>query len=155
MKYTTAALVALSIVLPASAAPIDERDVDTRFPYTGPAVPIGDWVDDTINGNGKGFIRLVEAPAVAPATSKPKNSVNVISHAYIPDGMLVHYQTPFGLDEAPCVQWGTTADDLCYSTEGYTTTYDRTPPCSEAMTTMCSQYFHNGMLRWRNPGWRS
>jgi hypothetical protein len=32
-----------------------ERDVDARYPYTGPIVPIGDWIDPTINGNGKGF----------------------------------------------------------------------------------------------------
>jgi len=55
-------------VAPSAAIPTKpgKRDVDTRFPYTGPAVPIGDWVDATVNGNGKGFIRLVEPPAVAP-----------------------------------------------------------------------------------------
>jgi hypothetical protein len=54
--FGTAALVVPSVAVPAPA----KRDVDTRFPYTGPEVPIGDWVDATVNGNGKGFIRLVE-----------------------------------------------------------------------------------------------
>jgi len=43
-----------------------------NYPYTGPAVPIADWVDQSINGNGKGFIRLVEKPAVTPAKNKVK-----------------------------------------------------------------------------------
>lgn len=136
-----------------SAPTADKRDVDTRFPYTGPAVPIGDWVDNTVNGNGKGFIRLVEAPAVKPASgSKPSNSINVISLAFIPNGMTVHYQTAFGLDDAPTVHYGKSANDLCYTATGYTTTYDRTPPCSIAMTTMCNQYFHNVLLHNLEPG---
>lgn len=60
--------------------------------------------------------------------------------------MTVHYQTPFGLDDAPIVHWGTSADNLCETATGYTTSYERTPPCSIAMTTMCSQYFHNVLL---------
>lgn len=139
---------ALTLSSHASAAPTAEkRDVDTRFPYNGPDVPIGDWIDQTINGNGKGFIRLVEAPAVKPAELKPRNSVNVISLAYIPNGMTVHFQTAFGLDGPPTVHYGEESDNLCNTATGYTTTYDRTPPCSEAMTTMCSQYFHNVLLR--------
>ena len=138
---------AFLIALPSTAAPTkDKRDVDTRYPYKGPEIPIGDWVDQTVNGNGKGFIRLVESPAVKPSTAKPKNSVNVISLAYIPDGMTVHYQTAFGLDNAPKVHYGTKADDLCNTATGYTTTYDRVPECSVAMTTMCSQFFHNVLL---------
>lgn len=76
----------------------------------------------------------------------------MISLAYIPNGMTVHYQTPFGLDDVPTVHYGTEADNLCYRATGYTTTYDRTPPCSEAMTTMCSQYFHNVLLNDLKPG---
>ena len=132
---------------PAIAAPINEkRDVDTRYPYKGPAVPIGDWVDDSINGNGKGFIRLVEQPAVPSTTGEATNSINVISLAYIPNGMTVHFQTPFGLDDDPTVMYGTSASSLTQTATGYTTTYDRTPPCSLAMTTMCSQFFHNVLL---------
>lgn len=135
------------------AAPTAEkRDVDTRYPYNGPVVPIGDWIDQTVRGNGKGFIRLVEAPAVKPSTSHPKNSINVISLAYIPNGMTIHYQTPFGLDDAPTIHYGKDADDLCNTMTGYTSTYDRTPPCSAAMTTMCSQYFHNVVLNSLEPG---
>lgn len=68
---------------PAPADGLVARDVDTRFPYTGPAVPVGDFVDNTINGNGKGFPRLIEPPAVKPSTSKPKNNINVISTSYV------------------------------------------------------------------------
>jgi len=86
--------------------------VDESYPYTGPAVPIGDWVDPTINGNGKGFPRLVEPPAVVPSSSKPTNNINVIALSYIPQGINIHYQTPFGLGVAPSVKWGTSATDL-------------------------------------------
>lgn len=91
----------------AHAAPTDDkRDVDTRFPYNGPAVPVGDWVDNSINGNGKGYKRLTEPPAVKPKTANATNNVNVISLAYVPGGMNIHYQTPFGLGEAPCISYG-------------------------------------------------
>lgn len=90
MKSYASALALYGVLLStpsANAAPapaeVAERDVDTRFPYTGPKVPIGDWVDNTINGNGKGFPRLVEPPAVMPGTSKPKNNINVISTSYV------------------------------------------------------------------------
>ena len=96
------------------------RDVDTRFPYTGPDVPVGDWVNPTAKGNGKGFPRLVEAPAVKPASSKPSNNVNVLSLAYIPKGVNIHYQTPFGLNGAPSVHWGKAKNDLCYKAVGQT-----------------------------------
>ncbi len=86
--------------------------VDESYPYTGPAVPIGDWIDPTINGNGKGFPRLVEPPAVVPSSSKPTNNVNVIALSYIPQGINIHYQTPFGLGVAPSVKWGASAADL-------------------------------------------
>ncbi|OCK75430.1 acid phosphatase [Lepidopterella palustris CBS 459.81] len=134
----------LLVVLSAKAAPvIDKRDVDTRYPYTGPAVPVGDWVDPTINGNGKGFPRLVEPPAVKPGSAKPSNNINVISLSYLPNGVNIHYQTPFGLGFAPSVNWGTSHNDLCNKATGHSTTYDRTPPCSEVVVTQCSQFFHN------------
>lgn len=96
----SALLVALSATVQARPA------VDTRYPYTGPDVPVGDWVDPTINGNGKGFHRLVQPPAVRPGSAHPRNNVNVVSLSYIPDGMHIHYQTPFGLGEPPSVHWG-------------------------------------------------
>lgn len=101
------------------AAPV----VDESYPYTGPAVPVGDWVDPTVNGNGKGFPRLVEAPAITPATSNPTNNVNVISMAYVPEGITIHYQTPFGLGVAPSVQWGTSATNLSSIATGKSHTY--------------------------------
>ena len=52
MKTTAALFIgALGAGLSAHATPV----VDTTYPYTGPAIPIGDWVDQTVNGNGKGF----------------------------------------------------------------------------------------------------
>ena len=103
-----------------SAAPT----VNTKFPYTGPAVPVGDWSDQTVNGNGKGnaFPRLVEAPAVKPKDAKPTNNINVVSLAYIPGGMHVHFQTPFGIDGEPCVNWGEDPNDLSTNTKGWTNT---------------------------------
>jgi hypothetical protein len=137
---------ALSLAIPAIAAPAgleDKRDVDNRFPYTGPAVPVGDWVDPTVKGNGKGFPRLVEPPAVKPAKSNPSNNVNVVALSYVPDGVNIHYQTPFGLGAAPVVHWGIKKSTLCNSASGQTATYDRTPPCSAAAVTQCSQFFHD------------
>lgn len=121
----TATGIALIGALLAEAAPTDphRRDVDTRFPYLGPAVPVGDWVDPTINGNGKGFPRLVEAPAVKPAHAKPKNNVNVVQLSYVPNGINIHYQTPFGLGAAPTVHWGTHAHKLHQTSRGSTNTY--------------------------------
>lgn len=66
--------------------------------------------------------------------------------------MTVHYQTPFGLDGAPTVHYGKQAGNLTSKATGYTTTYDRTPPCSIAMTTMCSQFFHNVLIENLEPG---
>jgi hypothetical protein len=102
---------------------LDVRDVDETYPYTGPAVPVGDWVNPSVNGNGKGFPRLVEPPAVKPATSNPLNNVNVIALSYIPNGINIHYQTPFGLGEAPSVQWGASHTDLGNQATGYSHTY--------------------------------
>ena len=97
--------------------------VDETYPYTGPAVPVGDWVDPSIDGNGKGFPRLVEPPAVTPATANPSNNVNVVALSYIPNGINIHYQTPFGLGTAPSVKWGTSIADLDYHATGYSHTY--------------------------------
>ncbi|KAE8356387.1 acid phosphatase AphA [Aspergillus coremiiformis] len=150
MKAITASalLVALSATA-AQARPV----VDESYPYNGPAIPVGDWVDPTVNGNGKGFPRLVEAPAVKPATKNPKNNVNVISLAYVPNGMHIHYQTPFGLGTAPSVKWGTKPHKLDNLAQGYTHTYDRTPSCSEIKAvTQCSQFFHEVSLENLEPG---
>jgi hypothetical protein len=110
-SFITSSLVGAAAFLasPIGAAPaptIEERDVDTKYPYTGPEVPIGDWVDPTINGNGKGFARLVEAPAVTPKSKHPTNNINVISVSYVPNGINIHFQTPFGLTEPPTIKWG-------------------------------------------------
>lgn len=113
VRLAGAAIIAAA--LPATAAPKgkqDARDVDTRFPYEGPAVPVGDWVDPTVNGNGKGFPRLIEVPAVTPKSSKPTNNINVIQLSYVPNGINIRYQTPFGLGEAPSVHWGTSQSQL-------------------------------------------
>lgn len=118
-------------------------DVDTMYPYTGPTIPIGDWVDPTVNGNGKGYARLVEPPAVKPAYGNATNNVNVISLSYIPSGVNIHFQTPFGLNDLPTVFWGLHAKNLTCMTKGQTKTFDRTPPCSLASATQCSQFFHD------------
>src|ERR1700761_6549727 len=122
MKATTAsALLGALLAIPASAHP--RPVVDDRYPYTGPAVPVGDWVDPTINGNGKGFPRLVEPPAVKPATPNPSNNINVIQLSYLPDGMNIHYQTPFGLGDKPSIQWGQSSTYLNRKSRGSTATY--------------------------------
>ncbi|KAJ6113302.1 Metallo-dependent phosphatase-like protein [Penicillium sp. IBT 18751x] len=142
MKATTA-----SVLLALSAAVNAHPAVDTTYPYTGPKVPVGDWVDPTVNGNGKGFPRLVEAPAVKPGSSHPTNNVNVISLSYLPEGIHIHYQTPFGLGRAPSVKWGTNPHHLNRVAEGFTHTYGRTPSCSEVKAvTQCSEFFHEVSL---------
>ena len=119
MKGTASALLVALSATAVQARPL----VDERYPYTGPAVPVGDWVDPTINGNGKGFPRLVEPPAVKPATANPRNNVNVISLSYIPTGMHIHYQTPFGLGKLPAVKWGKSPQNLNSTALGYSHTY--------------------------------
>lgn len=142
MKATIA-----SALLACSVAVNGRPTVDTKYPYKGPDVPVGDWVDPTINGNGKGFARLVEPPAVKPYSSHPTNNINVISLSYIPDGMHVHYQTPFGLGKAPTIKWGKDPRRLNRIAKGYTHTYDRTPSCSQVKAiTQCSQFFHEVSL---------
>lgn len=119
MKATTASVLLGALSAMVHAAPV----VDTVYPYTGPAIPIADWVDPTVNGNGKGYPRLVEPPAVTPASVNPTNNINVISLAYLPTGMNIHYQTPFGLGVAPSVMWGTSPTSLTKQATGLSRTY--------------------------------
>lgn len=114
---------AVAALLALSATAAGRPTVDQRYPYTGPAVPVGDWVDSTVNGNGKGFPRLVEPPAVKPASAHPSNNVNVISLSYLPHGIHIHYQTPFGLGKSPSVKWGKHPQKLHSAAYGYTHTY--------------------------------
>ena len=102
--------------------PLERRDVYTNYPYTGPAVPIADWVDQSINGNGKGFIRLVEKPAVKPSMKNPSNNINTIKLSYVPGGINVHFSTPFGLGVAPSLMYGTDSGNLKKMVSGATTT---------------------------------
>lgn len=115
---TVAVVAAADLALAAPKLQHEVRDVDETYPYLGPAVPVGDWVDPTVNGNGKGFPRLVEAPAVQPAAADPINNINVVALAYIPNGVNIHYQTPFGLGQAPSVLWGSTPDKLTNNATG-------------------------------------
>ncbi|KAL7783600.1 Metallo-dependent phosphatase [Trichoderma ceciliae] len=126
--------------------------VDELYPYTGPKVPVGDWVDPTIKGNGEGFIRLVEPPAVKPASTNPTNNVNVISLSYVPNGINIHYQTPFGLGESPSVIWGTSASELSNTATGKSVTYGRTPSCEYVVITQCSEFFHDVQIGNLKPG---
>lgn len=128
MKATSGSVLfgALLSALSVNAATLPKlggRDVDTRYPYTGPAIPIADWVDPTVKGNGKGFPRLVEPPAVTPAKKNASNNINVISLSYVPNGVNIHYQTPFGLGAAPTVFWGEDSRNLCEKSTGLTNTY--------------------------------
>ncbi|KAJ5484781.1 Acid phosphatase [Penicillium diatomitis] len=142
MKATTA-----SVLLALTAAVNARPTVDTTYPYKGPAVPVGDWVDSSVNGNGKGFPRLVEPPAVKPACANPTNNINVISLSYLPRGVNIHYQTPFGLGRAPEIKWGKQPHKLDKRATGTSHTYDRTPPCSQVSAiTQCSQFFHEVSL---------
>ncbi|RMJ20050.1 Acid phosphatase [Fusarium kuroshium] len=140
-RLAIAAILSCGVI---AAPAIEGRDVDETYPYTGPEVPVGDWVDPSVNGNGKGFPRLVEPPAVKPKSQNPTNNVNAISLSYWPKGINVHFQTPFGLGESPAVHWGKSPDRLTNIAKGSSKTYDRTPPCSMIKAvTQCSQFFHN------------
>lgn len=154
MLTTIAALSILSVLAHAAPAPAPAPDVDTTYPYLGPKVPIGDPLDQVVQqaGNGKGFARLTEPPAVRP-TGKVTNNINVISTAYIPDGMNIHFQTAFGIGGEPCVNWGEDPNNLCKNTKGATRHYDRTPSCAEYdAPTQCSEYFHDVQLSNLEPG---
>ena len=54
MKATTASTLFAALLAVAEAAPVSEleaRDVDTMYPYTGPKVPVGDWVSKASSGH--------------------------------------------------------------------------------------------------------
>lgn len=150
------ALVSLLPLVAAAPAPVHlARDVDTMYPYTGPEIPIGDLSDQTVQGNGKGdsYKRLRMPPAVTPAPgSTVTNNINVISTSYFPNGVNIHFQTPFGIGGEPCVYWGESPFKLKKVSKGSTHTYDRTPPCSLADPTQCSQFFHEVRLDKLKPG---
>ena len=99
-----------------------KRDVYTNYPYTGPDVPIADWADQTVNGNGKGFPRLNEPPAVWPAAVNPTNNINKIAMAYVPGGMNIHFSTPYGIGGEPCVDYGTDQYNMNTNVKGTTVT---------------------------------
>lgn len=121
-----AALLAVLPLIAAAPAPAvrkQPRDVDTTYPYTGPEVPIGDLMDPTIEGNGKGFIRVREPPAVTPAPGiTVTNNINVISTALLNGGIQIHFQTPFGIGNDPKVLYGTSPTKLNKSASGTTNT---------------------------------
>ena len=157
------------LVCAASTTALRSRDVYENYPYKGPAIPIADWLDQTVNGNGKGFVRLNEPPAVWPANSNATNNINTVSLAFIPGGMNIHFSTPFGIGGSPIVNLGTSVAFLNNTAIGKTSTYapklvlrkyhcrslllaadstsisyDRTPPCSAFdVVTLCSQFFHD------------
>ena len=111
----------------ASANPVPEKGLEKRFvytnePYTGPAVPVGDWADQTVNGNGKGFPRLNEPPAVWPTSWNATNNINTIALAYVPGGMNVHFSTPYGIGAVPCVYYSTDPSNLSNVAKGATKT---------------------------------
>jgi len=79
-------------------------------------------VDQTVNGNGKGFYRVNEPPTVKPAKANPTNNINVISMAYVPGGMNIHFQTTYGLGQAPKIAYGSTPSDLVLTATGTSST---------------------------------
>ena len=60
-----------------------------------PDIPVGHWVDPTVNGNGKGFPRLVEPPAVMPAKKNPINKHQCYA------AVLLAYWYQYSLSDAP------------------------------------------------------
>jgi acid phosphatase len=120
-------LLPLLPLIAAAPAPtwLVKRDVDTLYPYTGPAIPIGDLSDQTVqgNGNGKGYKRLRMPPAVTPTPGlEVTNNINVISTSYFPGGVNIHFQTPFGIGCEPYVYWGESPTKLKRVAHGYTHT---------------------------------
>ena len=136
MQTSIAWMLVSALALARVAAPAP-APVYTNYPYTGPAMPIGDWVDNSINGNGKGFTRLAMPPAVQPGPESPTNNINVISLSYMPTGVNVHFQTPFGLSSEPEVLWGISPDSLTMSTTGITRTYVFYGNCSSYTRFIC------------------
>jgi hypothetical protein len=104
-------------------------------------------LDQTVQGNGKGYERLYKDPAVLPAPDMSvldvTNNINVISTSFLPTGINIHFQTPYGIGSDPVVRWGYSADALNCNATGTTLSYDRTPPCSMMLATQCSSFFHN------------
>ena len=115
-------LFAVILALPSLAAPYYPH-VDTQYVYTGPAIPNSDPGDQSLGGSGLGFPRLYQAPAVSPPPGfNATNNINVISLSYLPDGMTIHFQTPFGIGGDPCVWYGTFQDSLKNQSKGWTET---------------------------------
>ena len=111
-------------LLTCHAAPFSPYVESERYPYVGPEIPNADPGDQTINGNGVGYPRLWEAPAVYPAPgSKPTNNINVIALSYLPTGMTIHFQTPFGIGDDPCIYWGASANNMHNKSTGWTERY--------------------------------
>lgn len=103
----------------AAAAPTP--DVYPGYDYKGPAVPVGDPVNLSPTDNTKGYPRLYEKPAVRPLPGVTvTNNINVISTAFFPGGINIHFQTPFDIGGEACVNWGTDRNDLSTNTKGYT-----------------------------------
>ena len=116
LKCTTAIAV---LAVFAGAAP--NPDVDTAYPYTGPEIPVGDPVNQSPTDNTKGYARLWEKPAVQPPPGvTATNNINVISTAFFPGGINIHFQTPFDIGGQACVNWGTSKESLTTNTKGYT-----------------------------------
>jgi hypothetical protein len=81
MRIRTASpLTSLLAIVCALAEP---QHVDETNPYNGPAIPVCDLVDTTIEGDGTKLIRLVGALAVKLASANATNSINVIALAYV------------------------------------------------------------------------
>ena len=121
----SAAILVAATLVHSAPVPDVEVGVDTLYPYIGPAIPIADLVDHTVNGNAStpGFKRLWEAPAVMPPSGQTvMNNINVISLSYIPGGMNIHFQTPHGIGGEACVDWGEAPGQLWTNTKGTTTT---------------------------------
>jgi hypothetical protein len=59
---------------------------------------------------------------VTPSTANPTNNINVINMAFVPEGMNIHYQTTFGLGEAPMLVYGSTPSDLSKTATGASST---------------------------------
>ena len=117
MFKTTAAALVLSLSIQAAPTPF----VDTLYPYKGPTIPVGDPVNQSPIDDSSGLPRLWERPAVQPLPGATvTNNINVISSAFFPGGINIHFQTPFDIGGQPCVNWGTSKDALSTTTKGYT-----------------------------------
>ena len=155
------------LALMATTLAIPTPDVDTLYPYKGPSIPNGDPVNQSPTDKSSGFPKLWERPAVQPLPgNQVTNNINVISTAYFPGGINIHFQTPFDIGGQACVNWGTDPNKLDTNTKGFTrwyvirihlrdraeNRYDRTPPCSMMPVTQCSQYFHEVEIYNLQPG---